>query len=181
MSGLNRSLVEQKLPIKLNHMPHKQPPRRMTNEVTLIVKDEIERLLKAGFIRTTRYVEWLSNIVPVLKKNGKIRVCIDFRNLNMATPKDEYPLSVADLLVKSTARHKILSFMNGHARYNQIFLNRDNVHKIAFRCSRALGTFEWVLMPFRLKNAGVTYQRAMNFIFDDLIGSSIIRILRFAA
>ena len=80
-----------------------------------MVKDEIERLLKAGFIRTTRYMEWLSNIAIVFKKNGKIRACIDFRNLNMAIPKGEYPMPVADLLVDSAANHKILSLMDGHA------------------------------------------------------------------
>lgn len=60
--------------------------------------------------------------------------------------------------------------MDGHAGYNQIFLNADNVHKTAFRCLRALETFEWVIMPFELKNAGATYQRAVNFVFHDLIG-----------
>lgn len=95
---------------------------------------KIERLLKAGFIRTARYVEWLSNIVPILKKNGKTRVCIDFTNLNLATPKDEYPIPVANLLVDSTTRHKILSFMDGHVGYNQIFLSLDDVYKIVFRC-----------------------------------------------
>ncbi|XP_028107014.1 uncharacterized protein K02A2.6-like [Camellia sinensis] len=86
----------------------------MTIEVGLLVKEEIERLLKARFIWTARYVEWLSNVVPVMKKNGKLRVCINFRNLNIATPKDEYPMPVADLLVDSIAKHKILSFMDGH-------------------------------------------------------------------
>ncbi|CAA0813735.1 Unknown protein, partial [Striga hermonthica] len=72
----------------------------MSNEVVLKIKEEIERLLKAGFIRTTRYAEWLSNLVPVVKKNGKLRVCIDFRHLNLATPKYEYPMPVlANLLV----------------------------------------------------------------------------------
>ena len=68
----------------------------MSSEVTLKVKDKIERLLKAGFIRTARYVEWLSNVVPVVKKNGKLRVCIDFRNLNLFLSKDKYPMLVVD-------------------------------------------------------------------------------------
>ena len=62
----------------------------MSPETISLVKKEIQNLLNAGFIRTERYVEWLSNIVHVVKKNGKIRVCIDFRNLNTATPKDAY-------------------------------------------------------------------------------------------
>jgi hypothetical protein len=57
------------------------------------IKEEVEQLLKAGFIRTCRYADWVSNIVPVEKKgSGKIRICVDFRNLNRATPKYEYPM-----------------------------------------------------------------------------------------
>ena len=63
------------------------------------IKTEVERLLKCKFIRTTRYVEWIANIVPVIKKNGTLRVCIDFRDLNVATPKDEYPMPVAEMLL----------------------------------------------------------------------------------
>ena len=77
----------------------------MSPEVTLKVKDEIERLLKEWFIIIARYVEWVSNVVPVKKKNGKIRVCIDFRNLNLATPKDEYQMLMADQLVDAVAKH----------------------------------------------------------------------------
>ncbi|GKV34366.1 hypothetical protein SLEP1_g42743 [Rubroshorea leprosula] len=139
-------------------------------EVTLKVKEEIERLIKAGFIRTCKYADWLSNVVPVLKKNGKLRVCVDFLNLNLATPKDEYPMPIVDLLIDGVARHKILSFMDGHSGYNQIFIADVDVPKTAFRCPSAIGTFEWVVMPFGLKNAGATYQRAMNAIFHDMIG-----------
>ena len=170
LPGLDRTLVEHRLPIKKEHIPHQQPPRRMANEVILKEKEDIKRLLQAGFIRPARYVEWLSNIVPVLKKNGKLRVCIDFRNLNTATPKDEYPMPIADVLVDGVAGHKLLSFMDGHSGYNQIFIAEDDVHKTAFRCPGSIGTFEWVVMPFGLKNAGATYQRAMNLIFHDMIG-----------
>ena len=137
----------------------------MAPNITLKIKEEIERLVRAGFIRPARYVEWLSNIVPVLKKNGKLRICIDFRNMNMSTPKDEYPIPVANLLVDGASRYKVLSFMDGHSGYNQIFIAENDVHKTAFRCLGSIGTFEWVVMPFGLKNAGTTYQRAMNSIF----------------
>ncbi|XP_062013819.1 uncharacterized protein LOC133730203 [Rosa rugosa] len=173
MPGLDRSIVEHRLPIQSNCKPYKQPPRRCAAEVLPKIKEEMERLLKAGFIRTARYVEWLSNIVPVRKKNGKMRICVDFRNLNLATPKDEYPMPVADLLVDGAAKHEILSFMDGHAGYNQIFIAEEDVHKTAFRCPSAIGTFEWLVMPFGLKNAEATYQRAMNMIFHDLIGHTV--------
>lgn len=111
------------------------------------IKEEIESLLKVGFIRTTKYVEWLSNIVSVLKKNGKLRVCIDFRNLNTTMPKDEYPMSVVDLLIYGAKKHNFLR--DGHSGYN-------DVHKTAFRCPGSIGNFEWV-MPFSLKNASAKY------------------------
>jgi hypothetical protein len=64
------------------------------------VKEEINRLLDAKFIRPCRYADWISNIVPVGKKGTKkLRVCIDFRDRNKATPKDEYPMPIADLLI----------------------------------------------------------------------------------
>ena len=88
----------------------------------------------------------------------------------MATPKDEYPMPVADLLVDGVSGYKVLSFMDGHLGYNQIFIAESDVHKTVFRCPGSIGTFEWVVMPFGLKNAGATYQRAMNSIFHDMIG-----------
>ena len=120
MPSLDRSLVEYRLPIKPGFRLYKQSPRRMANEIILKVNEEVERLLKARFIQTARYVEWLSNIVPIIKKNGKLRICIDFRDINKATPKDEYPMPMVDVLIHSASGHEILSFMDGHSGYNQI-------------------------------------------------------------
>jgi hypothetical protein len=83
------------------------------------VKEEINRLLDAKFIRPCRYANWISNIVPVEKKGTKkLRVCIDFRDFNKATPKDEYPMPIADSLVNSASGHRILSFLDRNAGYN---------------------------------------------------------------
>src|SRR3954469_19189514 len=167
--GLGRDLVELKLPIKEGKKPVKQTPRRFAPEIHSKIKAEVERLLRCKFIQTTRYVEWIANIVPVIKKNGSLRVCIDFRDLNAATPKDEYPMPVAEMLVDSAAGFEYLSMLDGYSGYNQIFIAEDDVSKTSFRCLGAIGTYEWVVMPFGLKNAGATYQRAMNSIFHDFI------------
>jgi hypothetical protein len=105
------------------------------------VKKEVERLIEANYIWPCRYAEWISNIVHVYKKNGKMRVCIDFRDLNRATPMDGYPMPVADLLVDAAARHKVVSFMDGSVGYNQIFMAIEDISKIAFRCSGHIGLF----------------------------------------
>ncbi|KAM2288392.1 hypothetical protein ACFXTI_029273 [Malus domestica] len=67
MPGLDAALVGHRMPIKDGYKPVKQVPRRMSKEIEEKVKEEIERLVKAGFIRPTKYVEWLANIVPILK------------------------------------------------------------------------------------------------------------------
>lgn len=92
-------------------------------------KRKIDRLFKARFIRTTRYVEWISNIVLVIKINGKLRVCIDFKSINVATAKDEYPIPVVDLLVDIFSSHVIMSIMDVHSRYNQICIIEEDVFK----------------------------------------------------
>src|ERR1051325_9458766 len=82
MPGLKRELVEHRILIKDGKKPIKQTPRRFVPAVLTKIKAEVERLLRCKFIRTTRYVEWLANIVPVIKKNGSLRICIDFRDVN---------------------------------------------------------------------------------------------------
>ena len=76
-----------------------------------------------------------------------------------------YVMPIADMLVDSTANNELLSFMDGFSGYNQILIVVDDISKTSFKCPRSLGTFEWLVMPFGLKNAGATYQRAMNAIF----------------
>jgi hypothetical protein len=134
------------------------------------VKEEVDWLLQAGFIQPCRYAEWVSNIIPVEKKNtGKIWICMDFRNLNRATPKDEYPMPVADLLVDSASGNKVISFLDGNVGYNQIFIVKEDVSKTMFHCLGFIAPFEGVVMAFGLKNAGAMYQRAMNSIVHDLL------------
>jgi hypothetical protein len=76
------------------------------------IKEEIDRLLKANFIRPCGYAEWISNIVPLEKKgSSKIRICINFRNLNRATRKDEYSMPNANMLINDASGHKVLTFL----------------------------------------------------------------------
>jgi hypothetical protein len=145
----------------------------MRTEVLEEVKKEIEKMLEAGFIRPCRYAEWISSIVPIQKKDGRWRVCVDFRDLNRATPKDEYAMPVVETLINVAASNKILSFMDGNAGYNQIFMAPEDIHKTAFRVPGVVGLFEYVVMTFGLKNAGAMYQRAMNYIYHDLINKLV--------
>jgi hypothetical protein len=171
MLGLSRELVEHRLPIKTGFRPFKQPAWRFNPIIHDRVKEEVERLLNAWFIRPWWYAEWVSNIVTVEKKNTcKIQVCIDFHNLNKATPKDEYPMPIADMLINNASGHRVISFLDGNASYNQIFMAEEDMSKTTFYCPGFISLFEWVVMTFGLKNTGATYQRAMNLIFHDMLG-----------
>ncbi|XP_050914663.1 uncharacterized protein LOC127129550 [Lathyrus oleraceus] len=122
-----------------------------------LIKEEVERLLRCNFIRTARYVEQLTNIVLVIKRNGTLRMCIDFGDLNTATLMGEYSMHVAEMLVDYAVGHEYLSMLDGYSGYNQILIAEEDVPKTTFRCPGALGTYEWVVMPFGLKNVGATY------------------------
>ena len=124
----------------------------MSKEVELKVKEETEKLLKAKFIKPTRYVQWLANIVPVMKKNGKLWVCVDFRDLNVATPKDMYVMPIVNMLVDFVSNNQLLCFMDGFSSYNQILITIEDIPKTTFRCPGSIGTFERLLvMAFGIK------------------------------
>jgi hypothetical protein len=117
--GLSRELEEHRLPIKPGFRPFKQKPRSFCLDLLPRIKDEIHQLLEANFIRPYRYAEWVSNIMLVEKKDsGKLRVCIDFRNLNRATPKDEYPIPIANILINKASGNRVISFLDGNVGYN---------------------------------------------------------------
>ena len=98
-------------------------------------------------------------------------MCVDFTNLNKACPKDSYPLPRVDVLVDSTARHHLLSFMDAFSRYNQIRMHEADQEKTSFVTSQ--GLFSYKMMPFSLKNTSVTYQKLMNKMFAQQIGRNV--------
>ena len=98
-------------------------------------------------------------------------MCVDFTNLNKACPKDSFPLPRIDQLVDSTARHKLLAFIDVFSRYNQIKLAEEDQEKTAFITSQ--GIYCYKVMPFGLKNVGATYQRLANKMFSKQIGRNI--------
>ena len=109
----------------------------------------------------------MANAVPVPKKDGKVRVCVDFRDLNKASPKDDFPLPYIDMLVNSTAGHLMLSFMDGFSGYNQILMAQKGMEKTSFITE--WGTYSYRVMPFGLKNSRATYQRVATTLLQDMM------------
>lgn len=120
-----------------------------------MVKTEIEKLLKAGFIHPIDYSPWILNIVVISNLDGRIRICINFQDLNKASLKDDFLLPNIDMIVDSTVGHALLSFMDGFSGYNQIHINSNDQYKTTF--TTPWGNFFYVVMPFGFKNARATY------------------------
>ena len=117
------------------------------------------------------FLEWLANVIPVPKKDGKVGMCVDFRDLNKVSPKDDFPLPYIDVLVDNIAGHAFLSFMDGFSGYNQIKMAPKDVEKTSFITS--WGTYCYKVMTIGLKNAGATYQRAATTLLHDLIHKEV--------
>ena len=90
----------------------------MNPRKALGIKDEIEELLKSNFIYLVPLTEWVSNLVPVDKKQGTIHRCTDFRDLNHACPKDNFPTPFIDHILDEFLGSEVFSFMDGFSRYN---------------------------------------------------------------
>ena len=144
-------LIYHHLPTKEECPPVKQTVRRMRPEMSAKINTEVMKNFDAGFLAVTSYPQWVANVVLVPKKDGKVRMCVDYRDLNRESPKDDFPLPHIDVLV-NIAQHKVFSFMDGFSGYNQIKMAPENMEKTTF--AMQWGTFCYKVMPFGLKNAG---------------------------
>ncbi|XP_070030061.1 uncharacterized protein LOC142166988 [Nicotiana tabacum] len=167
MSGLDPKVDVHHLAVKRGACPRKQAQRRFRPELVSLIETEVNKLIKAGFVREVKYPTWISSIVPVRKKNGQIRVCVDFRDLNNACPKDEFPLPIPELMIDATTGYEAMSFMDGSSGYNQIRMAPEDEELTAFCTPKSIYCYK--VIPLDLKNAGATYQRAMQNIFDGML------------
>ncbi|KAA0062537.1 uncharacterized protein E6C27_scaffold79G00080 [Cucumis melo var. makuwa] len=141
MPGLDPKVEVHHLAIKPGYRPIKQAQRRFRPELIPQIEVEVNKLIEAGFIH--------------------------FRDLNNACSKDDFPLPITEIMVDATTGHEALSFMDGSSGYNQIRIALSDEEMTAFRTPK--GIYCYKVMPFGLKNAGATYQRAMQKVFDDML------------
>ena len=120
MLGLDPFIVEHRIDTWLDITLVRQKQWPLHPSKAVAIKTEIDKLLAAGFIYPITYTSWVSNPVPVDKKQGTIRVCTDFRDLNNACPKDNFPTPFIDQIIDDCAGHEALSFMDRFSGYNQI-------------------------------------------------------------
>ena len=171
MSGINPDIFCHRLNINPQVKPRIQRLRRLNEEKARAASEEIRKLMEAEHIREIQYPDWLANVVMVKKANGKWRMCVYFTDLNLACPKDSYPLPNIDILVDRVSSCGLLSFMDAYSGYNQIRMHPSDEDKTAFMGIKV--NFCYKVMPFGLKNAGATYQRMMDKILQPMLGRNV--------
>ncbi|KAL0416646.1 UNVERIFIED_CONTAM: putative protein K02A2.6 [Sesamum latifolium] len=144
--GLDSKVAVHHLSVRKGARPVKQSQRRFQPKLIPLIETEVNKLIEVGFIRKVKYPMWISSIVPVRKKNGQIRVY-------------------------ATMRYEVLSFMDGSSGYNQICMAPLDEELTVFRTPK--GIYCYNVMPFRLKNTGAIYQRAMQRIFNDMLHKNV--------
>ena len=92
MKEYNTDIIQHSIPIKENGNPFKHKLRRIDPLILLLIEKETRKLFDAKIIVSLRFSKWLANSLPIRKKNGEIRLCVDFINLNRVSLKDDYPI-----------------------------------------------------------------------------------------
>ncbi|XP_027157965.1 uncharacterized protein LOC113759587 [Coffea eugenioides] len=167
MSGLDPKVAVKRLAVEKGVRPVKQAQRRFRLDLVPLIEVEINKLIEAGFIREVKYSTWISSIVSVQRKNEQIHIYVDFRDLNNTCPKNDFSLPITELMIDTTIGYEALSFMDGSSSYNQIRMASEDEELTSFHTSK--GIYCYKVMFFGRKNTGVTYQRAMQNIFDDIL------------
>jgi hypothetical protein len=144
----------------------------MSEEKVKAVEAEVQRLQDTQVMREVKYPVWLANTVPVKKKNGKWRMCVDFTDLNKACKKDDFPLERVDKIVDDVANSEMLSLLDMFSGYDQIRVRKEDKEKTSF--ITPFGTFCFVRMPEGLKNAGCTFSRMIAIVLHPQIRRNIL-------
>jgi len=118
MPGLDPQIAMHRLNINPDAKPVKHQQRRFRPEIIEAIKSEVKKLIDSGFVRKEQHPDWVANIGFVPKKNEKIRICIDYHDLNAACPKDEFPLPITDIMIDNTCDFERMYFMDGFSGYN---------------------------------------------------------------
>jgi phage FluMu protein gp41 len=172
LQGVDRDIIEYALETDERISPKKQKLRKMSEEKVKAVEAEVHRLQDAKVIREVKYPVWLANTVPVKKKNGKWRMCVDFTDLNKACKKDDFPLERVDKIVDDATNSEMLSLLDMFSGYHQIRVRKVDEEKTSF--ITPFRTFCFVRMPEGLKNAGCTFSRMIAIFLHPQLRRNIL-------
>ncbi|MCO5587407.1 hypothetical protein L7F22_041355 [Adiantum nelumboides] len=167
LKGVDLSICQHTISLKSDAKPSKQCPYTYNEIFARKIKEEIDKLKESEFIYEIEHTEWVSPIVVVPKKNGKLRVCVNLKKVNATTIKDNYPLPITDHVIERVAGREAYSFLNGFSGYNQLAIKSEYQHKMAFAAEWDI--FAYRVIPFGLTNAPATFQKLMSHAFKKYL------------
>nr|GEY15026.1 reverse transcriptase domain-containing protein [Tanacetum cinerariifolium] len=167
MTGVPKRIIKQSLNANPSVTLVSQKRRVFCSEKSKVITKEVAEWLKVGIVRPVRYPTWISNPVLVKKVDESWRMCIDFKNVNFACPKDYYPMLEIDSKIESVVGFPLKCFVDAYKGYHQVHMAEEDEEKTAFYTDQ--GTFCYTKMPFGLKNAGATYQQLVDEAFQSQI------------
>ena len=134
MLGINPKIVIHEIKTYLDAKLIRQRLRPIHPWKGTTIKVEADKILRERFIYPIPLMDWVSNIVPIMNKQGTIRVCVDYLDINKACLKDNYPMPYINQIFDDCAGNEIFSFMDGFSGYNQINILPADQPKTTFIC-----------------------------------------------
>jgi hypothetical protein len=172
MPGVPRNLIEHSLNVDPKATPQRQHLRRFADNRRDAIQKELAKLLATGFIREVIHPEWLANPVLARKKNtNEWRMCVDYTDLNKHCLKDPFGLPRIDQVIDYTAGYDLLCFLDCYSGYHQIAIKEEDQEKTVF--ITPFVDYCNTTMLFGLKNAGATYQRAIQARFKRQLNKNV--------
>jgi hypothetical protein len=132
LKGIPPHIVQHRIELDTSIPPTHQARYRLNPNYATILQEDIDKLFAASFIKPIKEATWLSPIVVVPKKNEKLKICVDFKKLNVATKKDPYPLPFTDEVINIIVGHEVYTFLSGFFRYHQISIALEDQYQTTF-------------------------------------------------
>ncbi|RYA67999.1 hypothetical protein DD598_26130, partial [Enterobacter cloacae complex sp. 2DZ2F16B1] len=163
LKGVDPSICQHTIPLKQDAKPSRQRPYTYNDTFAKRIKEEIDKLMEAEFIYEIEHTDWVSPIVVVPKKNKKLRVCVNLKQVNVATIRDNFPLPISEYVLERLVGKEAYNFLDGFSGCNQLWGNPIAQHNTAFTIE--WGIFAYRVMLFGLTNAPTTFHRLMSHGF----------------
>ena len=141
LKGVDLTICQHTIPMKEDAKPTRQRPYTYNDTLAKKIKEKIDKLKEAKFIYEIEHTDWVSPIVVVPKKNGKLRVCVNLKKVNIATIQDSYPLPIIDHVLERVSGKEAYNFLDGFSGYNQVSIDPKDQHKTTF-------AMEWEIFAY---------------------------------
>lgn len=167
LKGVHHSLGEMKIKLKDSVCLVRKRPYQMNPNLCVKVKEEIDKMIASGIIEVVKESKWISLMVINIKKDGRIRICMDYRELNTVCVIDPFPTPFIEEILEGVSRHEIYLFTDGFLGYHQVRIAKEDQEKTTFATEWEI--FAYTVMPFGLKNAPTIFSRIVVQVFQDFI------------